>query len=388
LNQERIEDLSQLLAQLLESDKLAGNAKLYLKGCCMETLGDLTPAQHPHCISLLHMPNNLVVNLPESTFLLCNLTELNLCGNRLVEFPTVLFRLALLSKLNLGHNAICSLPHIPANAWPELEVLMLYSNGISQLPSSICYLKSLVYLSLDANPIESLPRQICYLHRLKSLYISSLELLYLPQCLGSMHSLQNLFADSNSRLAYIPGSLLQRWDRLPPFQSYMYRCGKLGPPAQALATHCSLSVVNPLSDVASCLILPGEISTIGDCYANCVPSLEELALRTIHRCFVVSSSGQSPDPTAAVFQQRLPRRLQELAGCPTALCIVCHSAVFAFAFPVVCYSELDRMATFELSLACSRACHAQLLSNPCASGYDAAKNEDVSVWLPVLVPPL
>uniref|UniRef100_A0A1I8IGC4 LRRCT domain-containing protein n=1 Tax=Macrostomum lignano TaxID=282301 RepID=A0A1I8IGC4_9PLAT len=177
--------------------------------------GDLTPAQHPHCISLLHMPNNLIVKLPESTFLLCNLTELNLCGNRLVEFPTVLFRLALLSKLNLGHNAICSLPHIPANAWPELEVLMLYSNGISQLPSSICYLKSLVYLSLDANPIESL---------------------------GSMHSLQNLFADSNSRLAYIPGSLLQRWDRLPPFQSYMYRCGKLGPHAQALATHCSLSV--------------------------------------------------------------------------------------------------------------------------------------------------
>lgn len=104
---------------------------------------------------------------------------------------------SLLTDLDLSSCMLSSLPEDVFLNTPSLEELVLDSNTLISIPSSIGALRKLVRLSVQNNILESLPPEISKLTELKTLDVQKNNLKVLPKEIWLCASLQTLNCSSN-----------------------------------------------------------------------------------------------------------------------------------------------------------------------------------------------
>ncbi|KAI8374033.1 hypothetical protein EDC96DRAFT_498308 [Choanephora cucurbitarum] len=111
-----------------------------------------------------------------------------------------------LTELNLSNCKLSSLPETLFSNTRNLERLVLDSNTLSALPSSIGLLQRLVKLSIQNNNLDSLPSEIGRLTELKILDAQKNNLKMLPKEIWLCASLQTLNCSSNLLESFPPPS--------------------------------------------------------------------------------------------------------------------------------------------------------------------------------------
>lgn len=112
----------------------------------------------------------------------------------LIAHPVLSSRL---TELNLSNCKLSSLPDDVFIHTTFIEHLVLDSNTINRIPSSIGSLRKLVRLSVQNNNLDSLPSEIAKLHELKILDAQKNNLKTLPKEIWLCPSLQTLNCSSN-----------------------------------------------------------------------------------------------------------------------------------------------------------------------------------------------
>jgi Leucine-rich repeat (LRR) protein/serine/threonine protein phosphatase PrpC/class 3 adenylate cyclase len=102
-----------------------------------------------------------------------------------------------LTELNLSNCKLSSLPEDLFNNTQGLERLVLDSNTLNTIPSSIGALQRLVKLSIQSNNLETLPSEIGKLSELKALDAQKNNLKSLPREIWLCAALQTLNCSSN-----------------------------------------------------------------------------------------------------------------------------------------------------------------------------------------------
>lgn len=128
-----------------------------------------------------------------------SLKQLKMCKNHLTQFnlTSSCGGSMCLTQLNLANCKLSSLPEDLFINIPGLERLVLDSNTLNSIPSSIGVLKKLVKLSIQNNNIDTLPSEIGKLSELRSLDAQKNNLKSLPQEIWLCSSLQTLNCSSN-----------------------------------------------------------------------------------------------------------------------------------------------------------------------------------------------
>ncbi|CAO3661661.1 unnamed protein product [Rhizopus stolonifer] len=131
-------------------------------------------------------------------FEISNLKQLKMYKNHLTQFNlTTTTGGHHLTELNLSNCKLSSLPEDLFTNTLALERLVLDSNTLSTLPSSIGVLQKLVNLSLHSNYLEALPMEIGNLSELKVLDAQKNNLKSLPKEIWLCATLQTLNCSSN-----------------------------------------------------------------------------------------------------------------------------------------------------------------------------------------------
>ncbi|KAJ9700903.1 hypothetical protein PVL29_006299 [Vitis rotundifolia] len=179
---------------------------LYLDGTAIKEIPSSIQRLRGLQYLLLRKCKNLV-NLPES---FCNLTSFKIlivkrCPN-FKKLPDNLGRLQSLRYLIVGHLDSMNFPLPSLSGLCSLRTLKLEGCNLREFPSEICYLSSLVTLSLGGNHFSRIPDGISQLYNLKHLGLSHCKMLqHIPElpsglmCLDVHHctSLENLSSQSN-----------------------------------------------------------------------------------------------------------------------------------------------------------------------------------------------
>ncbi|KAI9470923.1 MAG: hypothetical protein EXX96DRAFT_643928 [Benjaminiella poitrasii] len=125
------------------------------------------------------------------------LRQLKMYKNHLTQFNLSCSTTNSLAELNLSCCKLSSLPENVFNNTQNLERLVLDSNTLSTLPSSIGALKKLVKLSVQNNNLDALPYEIGKLTELRVLDAQKNNLKSLPKEIWLCASLQTLNCSSN-----------------------------------------------------------------------------------------------------------------------------------------------------------------------------------------------
>lgn len=171
------------------------------------TLSGTLPALPEALFALSHLEALFVdgatlSNLPEGFRRLSNLSQLHLyyVGLRLV--PSWLREMASIRRLSLSGSVLTNdLGDFPLP--PALEVLVLRSCGLSDVPSSVWTQTDLEDLYLNDNPLGTLPSAIRRLERLETLDVTYCNLRALPSellALAQRGTLKQLFLHGNPAL--------------------------------------------------------------------------------------------------------------------------------------------------------------------------------------------
>ncbi|MHA2171745.1 MAG: leucine-rich repeat domain-containing protein, partial [Candidatus Kariarchaeaceae archaeon] len=153
----------------------------------------------------LDLHGNKIQTVSDQIKHLQNLELLVLSSNDIVELPQGICELAKLEELRLSSNQRRlrqSLTRLPDNIGKlsNLKSLSLYNNDLSVLPESFSNLSNLEYLNLEANfnlnwPIE----YFCSFKKIKTLSLQQTKCIEkLPNCILSLKHLERLSA--NTRL--------------------------------------------------------------------------------------------------------------------------------------------------------------------------------------------
>ncbi len=94
--------------------------------------------------------------------------------------------------------------------FPNLQLLDLSKNRLTEIPPQIGLLKKLKKLILFKNRIEALPAQIGELEDLRELIINQNELESLPDEIGNLKKLRYIDMWSNN-ITRLPGSMAEMW---------------------------------------------------------------------------------------------------------------------------------------------------------------------------------
>ncbi|KAJ9700895.1 hypothetical protein PVL29_006292 [Vitis rotundifolia] len=179
---------------------------LYLDGTAIKEIPSSIQRLRGLQYLLLRNCKNLV-NLPES---FCNLTSFKIlivkrCPN-FKKLPDNLGRLQSLRHLIVGHLDSMNFPLPSLSGLCSLRTLELEGCNLREFPSEICYLSSLVTLSLAGNHFSLIPDGISQLYNLNYLHLSHCKMLqHIPElplglrCLDAHDctSLENLSSQSN-----------------------------------------------------------------------------------------------------------------------------------------------------------------------------------------------
>ncbi len=133
------------------------------------------------------------------------LEELVLTSNSIKQVPSTIGNFSGLKKLNLNSNNIESIaPEI--GKLQKLEQLSLYKNNLRSLPHQLYDLSNLRIIDLYYNQFEQLDSGIVNWVNLEILYAANNKLFSLPQRLGNLTRLKELYVHHN-RLSTLPETL-------------------------------------------------------------------------------------------------------------------------------------------------------------------------------------
>ena len=168
----------------------------------------------PELRSLSACHNALVGALPAAIGSLAPcLEELALAGNLISSpLPSSLCSLVNLEWVSLASNRIAELPGGVLAAWPRLRHLDLRSNLLQQLPPEVAQLPLLEELHLSGNALAALP-EAWATPALAVLSAAANALLELPTGLAAAAALQVVDLSAN-KLTVLPGEILEGWPQL------------------------------------------------------------------------------------------------------------------------------------------------------------------------------
>ncbi|KAI8346761.1 hypothetical protein BD560DRAFT_411226 [Blakeslea trispora] len=169
-------------------------------------ISDLDVVSHLPSLEILLVDYNStsIVN-----FEVKSLRQLKMYKNHLTQFNLSCLpgpESSCLTELNLSNCKLSSLPETLFSNTKSLERLVLDSNTLSTLPSSIGQLQRLVKLSIQNNNLDSLPSEIGRLTELKILDAQKNNLKMLPKEIWLCASLQTLNCSSNLLESFPPPS--------------------------------------------------------------------------------------------------------------------------------------------------------------------------------------
>ncbi|XP_016524706.1 leucine-rich repeat-containing protein 69 isoform X2 [Poecilia formosa] len=154
----------------------------------------------------LNLNSNRLKSVPEFVSRFPNLSVLLLCHNSISDLPTQLQSLRHLTELNLGNNALREFPVVLSHLG-SLTKLDLYNNKIAVVsPDAIGNLGNLVVLNLNHNNIQRLPPEIGRLRKLQHFSIVDNKLEELPGEVGCLKKLSELNLTYNN-LSSLPKQL-------------------------------------------------------------------------------------------------------------------------------------------------------------------------------------
>ncbi|KHJ41684.1 PDZ/DHR/GLGF domain protein [Trichuris suis] len=141
-----------------------------------------------------------------------SLEVLLLDSNHIKEIPKHMFRLHKLRRLALSDNEIHKIPH-EISHFLELEELDVSKNGhrcsssdIQEVPDTIRQCRHLAYVDLSSNPINRLPECVFQLANLTYLGLNDISMTSLPAEIGQLTTLESLEARENL-LRSLPASI-------------------------------------------------------------------------------------------------------------------------------------------------------------------------------------
>jgi Leucine-rich repeat (LRR) protein/GTPase SAR1 family protein len=173
---------------------LTGLDKLSLDGCPLDSLpssfGALTN------LTTLWMSDTRLTRVPDTITGLASLTTLFLNGNRITELPERLGALPVLRRLSVARNMLSALPELP-----DLDVLDVSDNDLTELPGWLADRTALTELSLSYNKLTVLPAWLGNLTDLTHLKLSGCDLAELPDSLATLTALTVLHAHNNKLTA-------------------------------------------------------------------------------------------------------------------------------------------------------------------------------------------
>uniref|UniRef100_A0A5S6R0M0 PDZ domain-containing protein n=1 Tax=Trichuris muris TaxID=70415 RepID=A0A5S6R0M0_TRIMR len=125
-----------------------------------------------------------------------SLEVLLLDSNHIKDIPKHVFRLHKLRRLALSDNEIHKIPQDICHLL-ELEELDVSKNDIQEVPDSIRQCRHLAYVDLSSNPINRLPECVFQLANLTYLGLNDISMTSLPAEIGQLSTLENLEAREN-----------------------------------------------------------------------------------------------------------------------------------------------------------------------------------------------
>lgn len=168
----------------------------------------------PECVTFLvnleslDVGSNHLKSLPDSIGQLVELTILNVSSNMLVIIPESIQYCGALEELSANLNHLERLPESIGFRLKNLRKLLIHSNKITYLPSSISYMKSLRVLDVHLNKLSNLPEDIGHLMNLEVLNASKNfhHLVALPESIGRLACLMELDLSYN-QISILPDSM-------------------------------------------------------------------------------------------------------------------------------------------------------------------------------------
>ena len=223
-----------------------------------------------------------------------NVEILDLSGNNLTDLPDWLPRLAKLEVLFLSYNKFTHIPEIIGKL-PRLRMLGMRGNQIERV-SQKSLPKSLVWLTLTDNRIEELPEELGSLPGLTKLLLAGNRLHALPESLASAHSLELLRVSANLFEEFPP------WLFNLPSLAWLAVAGN--PATRSLHSIREATYSRTIS--WSQLIQRGELGrgASGITYAASMVGDDGLSVEVAAKVFAsrVSSDGDSDDEIAAALK--------------------------------------------------------------------------------------
>jgi leucine-rich repeat protein SHOC2 len=166
----------------------------------------LTPS-----LTSLNVSHNSLTSLPASLFgHIPNLELLDVSGNMLSEsLPVTLPSLKQLRELYLGMNRFQTIPEPVFYLSTSLAALELPSNELTEIPERISLLVNLVRLDICSNNLTSLPEELGCLTSLVYLRARANKIESIPTSLGKLHNLSTMDLRQNE-LEVFPGEALSQ----------------------------------------------------------------------------------------------------------------------------------------------------------------------------------
>lgn len=162
-------------------------------------------------LEILDLSYSKLNSVPANVTLLTRLKDVTFYFNTITTLPPYLVDssssgLVNLTRLSLSHNDIAVLPDQLFRGMTSLVVCDMWQNKFNRLPSSLSDLRSLEQLVLHSNSLTEIPTSISLLTSLTWLNICSNKLDRVPSCMSTLTSLVKLELRNNT-ISELPVSL-------------------------------------------------------------------------------------------------------------------------------------------------------------------------------------
>ena len=147
-------------------------------------------------LKILDASDNYFQRLPEINCV--ELEFINLSKNEIERLPLSLGKLKKLKYFDCSENMLQDLDFMDMGCLESLEDLVLYTNQIRKVPTSIGKCPKLLRLEINNNEVTTLPREIGNCVQLEELVCHSNRLLIIPQTINRLERLVNLDFNKNN----------------------------------------------------------------------------------------------------------------------------------------------------------------------------------------------